>query len=87
MIHTGDIFGQDALFQSVYETLCTDWRPHGKLYDEQLEFQKWCKNNYGIDTGCLVLSNDNMEKLRKILTKTDTPYPIQVLRKFFMLSK
>lgn len=72
--------------KDVYKHI-TDWRPRGKLYDEQLEFQKWCKNNYGIDTGCLVLSNDNMEKLRKILTKTDTPYLIQVLRKFFVLSK
>ncbi len=72
--------------KDVYKHI-TDWRPHGKLYHEQLEFKNWCRDNYGIDTGCLVLSNDNMEKLRKILTKTDKPYPIQVLRKFFTLSK
>lgn len=49
-------------------------------YARQSAFKQEMQDNYGIDTGCLVLSPQNQEKLRKIVTRTDTPYYIQVLR-------
>ena len=55
-------------------------------YNKQLIFKNWCKNQFGIDTGCLVLSDDNMEKLRKILTKTDDPYFVQLIEKTFNIN-
>ena len=72
--------------KDVYKHI-TDWDPKGKKYREQLVFQNWCKDRYGIDTGCLVLCDEHMEKLRKILTKTDTPYIIQLCKKYLCLSK
>ena len=64
----------------------TEYNSHNNIqYKNQLVFQNWCKNKFGIDTGCLVLSPENMEKLRKILTKTDTPYAIQLLQKYFSI--
>ncbi|MBP3397460.1 MAG: hypothetical protein J6K82_00850 [Alphaproteobacteria bacterium] len=51
-------------------------------FDGQLEFKKWCLDNYGVDTGCLVLCPEHQEKLRKILTKTDTPYLVQLFDKY-----
>lgn len=45
---------------------------------EQQVFKDWCAS-YGVDTGCLVLSNAHRDKLRKIITKTDTPYILQLL--------
>ena len=51
-----------------------------RRYAEQLEFKQLCRNGYGIDTGCLVLSPENRIKLYKILAKSDTPYLIQVLQ-------
>ena len=56
-------------------------------YAEQIAFKNWCKKNYDIDTGCLVLSDTNMEKLRMILTKKDLPYFAQVLKDFFTNAK
>lgn len=53
---------------------------YDKMYNEQLVFKNWCANKYGIDTGCLVLCPEHREKLVKILTRTDTPYIIQLLR-------
>ncbi|MDE6571487.1 MAG: hypothetical protein K2L95_04725 [Alphaproteobacteria bacterium] len=47
---------------------------------EQLAFKNEMRNNYGINTGCLVLSPQSREKLRKIVTRTDTPYCIQVIK-------
>lgn len=40
-------------------------------FKEQIEFKKWCKEQYDIDTGCLILSDINMKKLRMILTKQE----------------
>ena len=53
---------------------------YDKMYQEQLVFKNWCANKYNIDTGCLVLCPEHREKLSKILTRTDTPYAIQLLR-------
>jgi len=53
-------------------------------YAEQLMFKKEMHDNYGIDTGCLVLSQKNRDKLRKIVTRTDTPYYIQVIKNLFL---
>ncbi len=52
-------------------------------YIEQLNFKDLLMTNYGIDTGCLVLSPESRNKLTRILTHTDTPYLIQVLRRVF----
>lgn len=49
-------------------------------YAQQLEFKTDMMNNYGIDTGCLVLSPQNREKLRKIVTNTDLPYWLQIIK-------
>ncbi len=49
-------------------------------YAEQLEFKNQMKTNYGIDTGCLVLSPASREKLQKIVTHTDTPYWLQIIK-------
>ena len=51
------------------------------MYQEQLVFKNWCANKYNIDTGCLVLCPEHRAKLAKILTRTDTPYVIQLLRR------
>lgn len=48
-------------------------------YAQQAEFKDMLMKKYGVDTGCLVLSPEHQDKLIKILTKTDTPYLIQVL--------
>lgn len=47
---------------------------------EQQTFKDAMMTDYGIDTGCLVLSQESREKLRKIATHTDTPYYIQVIK-------
>ncbi|MCM1294180.1 MAG: hypothetical protein NC311_01300 [Muribaculaceae bacterium] len=49
-------------------------------YAEQLAFKKQMQNNYGINTGCLVLSPQNRDKLNKIVNHTDLPYYLQVIR-------
>lgn len=49
-------------------------------YADQLAFKNQMQNNYGIDTGCLVLSPQNREKLNKIVSHTDLPYYLQVIR-------
>ena len=49
-------------------------------YAEQEAFKNTMKDNYDIDTGCLVLSPKNRDKLHKIVTRTDTPYWIQVIK-------
>lgn len=54
---------------------------YDKMYTEQLVFKNWCANKYNIDTGCLVLCPEHRAKLAKILTRTDTPYVIQLLRR------
>lgn len=54
---------------------------YDKMYTEQLVFKNWCANKYNIDTGCLVLCPEHRTKLSKILTRTDTPYVIQLLRR------
>ncbi len=48
-------------------------------YAEQLEFKNKMERDYGIDTGCLVLSPNSREKLQKIVTRTDMPYWMQVI--------
>lgn len=68
--------------KDVYKHI-TDFSIDGAEYEKQLEFKNWCKKQFDIDTGCLVLSDDNMDKLRAILTKTDEPYSIQLIKKFF----
>lgn len=60
-------------------------RQFDKQYASQLAFKENMKDKYGIDTGCLVLSSQNREKLRKIVTKTDTPYFLQVIKKFISI--
>ena len=64
-----------------------DFDPNGSSYKKQELFKEKCKNIYGIDTGCLVLSNENMDKLDKILRKQDTPYLIQLFQKYFQITK
>ncbi|MBD5391367.1 hypothetical protein HDR66_01015 [bacterium] len=49
-------------------------------YAEQKEFKDNMMNDFGIDTGCLVLSPKNREKLRKIVTGTAAPYWVQILQ-------
>jgi len=44
-----------------------------KECENQRKFKNWCKEQYGIDAGCLVLSPENMEKLRQILICQNTP--------------
>jgi hypothetical protein len=56
-------------------------------YAQQQEFKTTIMERYNIDTGCLVLSARNREKLTKILTKTDTPYFLQLLKKFLSFAK
>ena len=68
--------------KDVYKHI-TSFDVNGIEYKKQLVFKNWCKNNFDIDTGCLVLSDENMDKLRAILTKTDEPYIAQVIKKFF----
>lgn len=51
---------------------------------EQMAFKKEIQTNYGIDTGCLVLSQQSREKLHKILTRTDTNYFIQVINNILL---
>lgn len=72
--HPSDIKTQAQIFYNNYE-----YDRH--KYNKQLEFQQWCKDNYSLDTGCLILSDTNQDKLRKILTRQDTPYFVQILRK------
>lgn len=55
-------------------------------YTKQTVFKKWCKRKYDIDTGCLILSPENMEKLRKILLRQDTPYVIQIIKKYLNMA-
>ncbi len=50
-------------------------------YIEQLNFKDLLMTDYGIDTGCLVLSPESRDKLTRIVTHTDSPYLIQVLRR------
>lgn len=52
---------------------------YATMYQKQLVFKNWCANKYNIDTGCLVFSPEHQDKLAKILTRTDTPYAIQLL--------
>ncbi len=47
----------------------------------QQDFKDNMMKNHGIDTGCLVLSKQNRDKLNKIVTKTDTSYWIQLIEK------
>ncbi len=54
---------------------------YDKMYTEQLVFKNWCAHKYNIDTGCLVLCPEHRTKLSKILTRTDAPYVIQLLRR------
>ena len=51
---------------------------------KQQVFKDWCAR-YGVDTGCLVLSDAHRDKLRKIITKTDTPYFLQLLMQPFKM--
>ncbi len=51
---------------------------------EQLAFKNEMMNKYGIDMGCLVLSPQNREKLRKIVTRTDPPYCVQVIKNIIL---
>ena len=50
-------------------------------YTEQIEFKSWCKEEHDIDTGCLILSPQNMEKLKEILTCQDTPHTVQIAQR------
>ena len=47
---------------------------------EQFAFQNLIKRDYNIDTGCLVLSPFSRQKLSQIVTRTESPYWIQVIR-------
>ena len=42
-------------------------------YEKNRAFKNLCKEQYGIDPGCLILSPENREKLRQILTRQGTP--------------
>lgn len=76
-----------------YEFHPLDVQYHNKLFyadrecdqqefEKQTKFKNWCKDEYGIDTGCLCLSDENMAKLTAILTKTDEPYSVQLVKAF-----
>ncbi len=52
-------------------------------YAQQSEFKNHLMDNYGIDTGCLVLSPKSRDKLQKIVTHTDTPYWLQIITSLF----
>lgn len=52
-----------------------------ELYARQLTFKNWCMNKYNIDTGCLVLCQEHQDKLSRILTRSDTPYVWQVIKR------
>ena len=54
----------------------------GAERQKQQEFKDWCAR-HNVDTGCLVLSDTNRDKLRKIITKTDSPYFFQLLMRLF----
>lgn len=56
-------------------------------HTQQEKFKNTIKEQYDIDTGCLVLSPQHREKLTKILTRTDVPYFLQVLGKFLGFTK
>ncbi len=56
----------------------------GAERQKQQVFKDWCAR-HGVDTGCLVLSDANRDKLRKIITKTDTPYFFQLLLQPFKI--
>lgn len=56
------------------------------VYKKQEVFKNWCARR-GVDTGCLVLCPEHQDKLRKILTKTDTPYWIQKLQQLLQNKK
>lgn len=92
MIQNGDKFTVLDLCESVRLATSADLRQHianikktpaeyDKMYTEQLVFKNWYANKYNIDTGCLVLCLEHRTKLSKILTRTDTPYVIQLLRR------
>ncbi len=78
--------------KDVYEFVINHNNPYlsqkqrDELYKKQLVFKNWCQNKFNIDTGCLVFCAEHQEKLRKILTKSDTPYLVQcvqdVVRRF-----
>lgn len=55
-------------------------RAYDARYAQQAAFKDMVMEKYGIDTGCLVLSPQSQDKLTKILTKTDTPFWVQVLQ-------
>lgn len=52
-------------------------------YADQLTFKQLMQDQYGVDTGCLVLSPQSREKLTRIVTHTDTPYKRQLLEQFW----
>lgn len=92
MIQNDDRFTVLDLCESVRSTTSADLRQHianikktlveyDKMYTEQPVFKNWYANKYNIDTGCLVLCPEHRTKLSKILTRTDTPYVIQLLRR------
>lgn len=74
--------------QDVYEFVMNFNNPNLSDAEMQAERQKqqvfkdWCAR-YGVDTGCLVLSDAHRDKLRRIITKTDTPYFLQLLMQPF----
>ncbi len=72
--------------KDVYEFVINHNNPYlsqkqrDELYKKQLVFKNWCQNKFDIDTGCLVFCPEHQEKLRKILTKSDTPYLVQCVQ-------
>ncbi len=70
----------------IYEYAAIHTDPHSPQeqrdasYARQLKFKNYMQNNHGIDTGCLVLSQQNREKLDKIVTGTAAPYFMQVIQ-------
>lgn len=73
-------------FVVVYNNPGLDEAGLRKKRQEQEVFKKWCAK-HGIDTGCLVLAPEHQEKLRKIITCTDTPYLIQCLQNMLKIHR
>ncbi|MBQ4129891.1 MAG: hypothetical protein IJD69_00745 [Alphaproteobacteria bacterium] len=77
LFHPKDVYE----FTMRHNAIDLDEAGRRELYARQLTFKNWCMNKYNIDTGCLVLCQEHRDKLAKILTRTDTPYVWQLIKR------
>ena len=65
-------YGFHPLDIKFHEQVFTDnYHCNQQLYEKNRIFKKWCEQ-HGINAGCLILSPENTEKLRNILTRQNT---------------